>query len=126
MRFFAVGMFTTAVCWILYEALYALDLSDSFRESTSWAISYALTSVLAHYLHFRLTFEPRRTYWPSLWRTLLVYGCSLVLSTVADHFLAQQMHHRIAWILNMGFFGLLNFFLLRYYAYFEDPPKRSL
>ena len=71
------------------------------------------------------TFDPNRSYWPSLWRTLLIYGGSMVLSTITDHFLAQQMHHRVAWILTMGSFGLLNFFLLRYYAYLEAPPQQA-
>jgi putative flippase GtrA len=124
-RFYGVGLFTTVVCWLLYEALYALNISQNFRESASWAISYSLTSVLAHWLHYCFTFDPKRSYWPSLWRALLIYGSSMVLSTVSDHVLAGQMHHRLAWVITMGCFGLLNFFLLRYYAYYEDLPSKK-
>lgn len=125
-RFASVGLVTTSICWVLYELLFAWNLSPEFREASSWAISYALTSVLAHALHYRLTFDPERSYWPSLWRTMLIYGTSLVLSTITDHWLAQQMPHRLAWVLNMGAFGLINFFLLRYYAYQEPLPKKGL
>ena len=123
-RFYAVGFFTSAICWVLYEGLYLLHISESFREATAWAVSYSLTSVLAHYLHFRLTFESRRAYWPSMWRTLLVYGTSMVCSSITDHLLVEHMHHRLAWAVNMSAFGLINFFVLRYYAYHEALPNR--
>jgi len=126
LRFFAVGGFTTLVCWGLYEVLYAVNLHPNYRASAAWCVSYSLTSLLAHYMHFRITFDARRTYWDSLWRTLVIYGISMALSTMTDHWLAQQMHHRLAWFLNMGLFGLVNFFLLRYYAYYEALPKRFL
>ena len=121
-RFYGVGTFTSGLCWLIYEGLYTIELHPDFREASAWALSYSLTSVLAHYLHFRITFEPRRNYRSSLWRTLLVYGSSMVLSTLTDHMLAEQMHHRVAWFVNMGAFGLLNFFVLRYYAYREFLP----
>ena len=116
-RFASVGGLTSVLALILYEFLYSWGWSEEFREAWAWALSYGLTSVLAHFLHHRFTFDPKRTYWKSLWRTLLVYGCALTLSTVSDHFLAQHMHHRLAWALTMGSFGLLNFFVLRRYAY---------
>ena len=122
-RFYAVGFFTSAICWLLYEGLYRLHISESFREAAAWAVSYSLTSVLAHYLHFRLTFDSRRPYWPSMWRTLLVYGTSMVCSSITDHLLVEHMHHRLAWAVNMSGFGLINFFVLRYYAYHEVLPK---
>ena len=121
-RFYAVGFITSGVCWVLFECFYAINMSQDFREASSWALSYSMTSFLAHYLHFQITFESKRNYWPSLWRALFIYGSSMVLSTVTDHFLAEQMHHRIAWFVNMGSFGVLNFFLLRYYAYYEALP----
>ena len=127
-RFASVGFLTSAICWLLYEALFAWNPLPEFREAAAWAISYGLTSVLAHYLHYRLTFDPNRSYWPSLWRTMIIYGSSLIASTFTDHWLAQQMPHRVAWIINMGSFGLINFFLLRYYAYLEplsDPRQTS-
>jgi len=123
-RFYAVGFFTSAICWLLYEGLYMMHISQSFREAASWAVSYSLTSVLAHYLHYRITFDSRRNYWPSLWRTLLVYGTSMVCSSITDHLLVAYMHHRLAWAVNMSGFGLLNFFLLRYYSYGELLPTR--
>ena len=116
-RFVMVGGFTSLLGLALYEWLYAWNGSEEFREAWAWAVSYGLTSILAHFLHYRLTFDPKRTYWMSLWRTLLVYGCALVLSTGSDHLMVQHMHHRVAWALNMGSFGLLNFFVLRHYAY---------
>jgi putative flippase GtrA len=124
-RFASVGLVTTTICWVLYEILFAWNLVPNFREAFAWAVSYALTSILAHYLHYRVTFDPERSYWPSLWRTLIIYGTSLVVSTFTDHWLAQQMPHRLAWLLNMAAFGLINFFLLRYYAYREPLPKGS-
>ena len=120
LRFYFIGFITSTTCWFLYEILYYIKLSDDFHEASSWAISYTITSFLAHYLHYRITFDPNRNYWPSLWRTLLIYMTAMVFSTITDHLLiASGMHHRIAWILNMGGFGVLNFFLLRWYAY-ED------
>ena len=116
-RFAVVGGFTSLLGLALYEWLYAWNGSDEFREAWAWAVSYGLTSVLAHYLHHRLTFDPNRTYWKSLWRTLLVYGCAECSPQEAIMFMVQHMHHRVAWVLNMGSFGLLNFFLLRHYAY---------
>jgi hypothetical protein len=53
---------------------------------------------------------------------------AMVFSTITDHLLNEVMHHRVAWVLNMGGFGVLNFFLLRWYAYedvFQEFPDSS-
>ena len=124
MRFYFIGFITSGTCYVLYEILYYIKLSSDFHEASSWAVSYTITSFFAHYLHYRITFDPNRRYLSSLWRTLLVYMGSMVLSTITDHLLTDYgIHHRVAWVINMGGFGFLNFFLLRWYAY-EDvfPP----
>ena len=118
LRFYVVGFATSGCCWVLYEMLYLLNSHAEYREAMSWAISYGVTSVLAHYLHYRITFEPNRSYLTSLWRTMFVYLTSMVLSTITDHMLIEWgLHHRMAWILNMGGFGIINFFFLKWYAY---------
>ena len=123
LRFYVVGCGTSIVCWLLYELFYALSLHGDYRVLIAWALSYGITSVLCHALHQWFTFHSQRRYWSSLWRTVFVYGCALVLSSIVDFWLAEQMHHRLAWCITMLTFGIVNFFALRYYAYREDMPN---
>ena len=124
-RFYSIGFITSGTCWVLYEILYYMEFSREFHEASAWAVSYTITSFLSHFLHHRLTFSSNREYWASLWRTLFVYLCAMVLSTICAHyFTTQGVSHRLMWVINMSGFGLLNFFFLRWYAY-EDVFSTS-
>lgn len=125
-KFNLVGFINSLSFWCLYELLFYLHLSLEYRVESAWAIAYATTSILAHFLHFKITFEPDRNYLASMWRTLMVYGSTLVLSTVCEHILVSDynIHHRLAWIMNTVVFGLLNFMALRYFT-FKDHKLSS-
>jgi putative flippase GtrA len=117
-----VGTFNAIVFWGLYELLYWLDPLQFYPAVVAWAISFALSSVQAHYLHRRITFRSDADYVESLRWALAVYGIFLVLSTISEFFLVYiaDVNHRVAWAVNMCAFGFANFLGLRLLAF---PPE---
>ena len=125
-RFNVVGIATGVTFWATYELFYWVVLSQAYRVESAWVVAYAINSVMAHFLHFRITFQPGRTYLPSFWRCMLIYVSSLIGSTISEYVLVREfaLHHRWAWFINASVFGFINFFLLRAFA-FDDLTRRG-
>ena len=47
----AVGCINVAVFFAMYYFLYKAQISVQYPAASAWAISYFLSSILAHYLH---------------------------------------------------------------------------
>ena len=127
-RFNAAGLINGPFFLLVYELFYYLDLHEFYRAPIAWALAYVVGSIEAHFVHYKFTFTSQRSYLPSLWRTLLVYGTALVLSTYSDHMLVNEyeLHHRLAWFINASFFGIFNFMALRFFAFMDvDPPPQE-
>ena len=108
--------------WSLYELMYWLDPLSLYPATVAWAIAYVVGSFEAHYLHRTFTFKSNASYKESLYWALIVYGTIGVLSTISEHVLVYvfDVHHRIAWALNMCAFGFMMFLGLRLLAF---PPE---
>ena len=125
LRFNVAGIIIAVIFWLLYELFYFLQLHPELRAESAWIASYVISSVQAHFVHYRFTFKSQRSYLPSLWRTLTVYSTSLVLSTMSEYMLVSKLglNHRLAWAINASFFGAINFMLLRHFAFVDTTRE---
>ncbi len=125
LRFNAAGLVNGPFFFLLYEALFALELHPVYPAETAWVCAYIVGCTEAHFVHYMWTFKSRRDYQQSLWRTLSVYAVTLTLSTISEFFLVSEygLHHRVAWFLNASFFGFFTFLALRRFAFIDLSPS---
>jgi putative flippase GtrA len=121
LRYLVVAIFNGIFFWTLYETVYWLDISI-YPATVAWAIAYLIGSFEAHYMHRAFTFKSNASYKDSLYWAFVVYGVIGVLSTISEHLLVYtfDVHHRIAWAINMCAFGFMMFLGLRLLAF---PPE---
>lgn len=124
-RYLGVAIFNAIFFWTLYEMVYWMDPLSIYPATVAWAIAYTIGSFEAHYMHRALTFKSTVDYKESLYWALIVYGVIGILSTISEHLLVYvfDVHHRIAWALNMCAFGFMMFLGLRLLAF---PPEMDL
>ena len=142
LRFNAAGLINGPFFLVAYELFYFLNLHPPFqdllahhldlgpvppRAATSWALAYIVGSIEAHFVHYKFTFTSKRSYFPSLWRTLAIYTTALILSTYTDYRMIAdfELHHRLAWFINASFFGIFNFMALRFFAFMDVDPHTA-
>ena len=124
-RYLGVATFNAVFFWTLYEVMYWMDPLSIYPATVAWAIAYVIGSFEAHYMHRALTFKSTVDYKESLYWALIVYGVIGILSTISEHllFYVFDVHHRIAWAINMCAFGFMMFLGLRLLAF---PPEMDL
>ena len=122
-RYLWVAIFNAIFFWTLYEVIYwATDPHTIYPATVAWAIAYTIGSFEAHFMHRSLTFKSTVDYKESLYWAFVVYGVIGIVSTTSEHILVYvfDIHHRIAWALNMCAFGFMMFLGLRLLAF---PPE---
>ena len=125
MRFNVTGIFNSAFAFLLYEIFYWLNLWDSHRAVAAWVLSAMIGQVESHFMHYRFTFKSGAVYLTSLKWAVICYSTLLVISTISEYILVEQMfiHHRFAWAINTCMFGFINFALIRWLSF---PPEQDL
>ena len=115
----AVGCFNVAVFFAMYYFLYKAQISVQYPAASAWAISYFLSSILAHYLHRWLTFESLADYKKSLVVMMTIYVALLIISTISTAYFADTLgfNHYYSWAANTATFGFISFVLLRMFAF---------
>jgi len=120
-RFTALGFFTVSCMLLLYLLLRFLlpEVGEALEASIAWFISYAVTSVLAHYVHRRFTFGSDAPYMRSLVVAITVYSVTLLTSTVAMYLVVDLWNgdDLITALLLEPTTGILNFLGLRVLAF---------
>jgi len=98
---------------------------SNLGATASWLSAYLLSIVWQHSLHRYLVFGATGNYWKTLMWTYVSYTLSLVLSSVLNYVLADQLslNHRIAFVLTLLLTGILNFFTLK--SAFEAPAATA-
>ena len=121
-RYLVLASFNTIFFWILYELIYWLDPLSFYPATIAWSLAYSVSTVEAHYVHRRFTFKSNAAYKESLFWAICVYGIIGIISTITEHILVYvfDVHHRIAWAINMSAFGFMMFLGLRLLAF---PPE---
>ena len=121
-RYLGVAIFNGIFFWTLYEVIYWMDPMSLYPATVAWAVAYIIGSFEAHYMHRALTFKSTIDYKESLYWAFVVYGVIGIVSTISEHLLVYvfDVHHRIAWAINMCAFGFMMFLGLRLLAF---PPE---
>lgn len=121
-RYLGVAIFNGIFFWTLYEVIYWMDTWTIYPATVAWAIAYIIGSFEAHYMHRSLTFKSSANYKESLYWAFIVYGSIGIVSTISEHLLVYvfDVHHRLAWAINMCAFGFMMFLGLRLLAF---PPE---
>jgi putative flippase GtrA len=122
-RYLFVAIFNAIFFWTLYEVMYWVSGPYTvFPATVAWASAYTIGSFEAHFMHRSLTFKSTVDYKESLYWAFVVYGVIGIVSTISEHILVYvfDVHHRIAWALNMCAFGFMMFLGLRLLAF---PPE---
>lgn len=116
--FLLSGCIGTLVFYGMYELLQGAFKELSLKTTLSWTTSYTLSIVLQHYLHANLVYKNwnqlrpffSERYNKSLLLTYAAYlismGVSSALSLVFD---LVHLDHRLAFLLNLGLTGVLNY-----------------
>lgn len=114
-----VGCINVTVFFAMYYFLYTAQISDQYPAASAWAVSYFLSSILAHNLHRWLTFESLTDYKKSLVVMMTIYVALLIISTVSTAYFADTLgfNHYYSWAANTAAFGFISFGLLRLFAF---------
>lgn len=125
-RLVLVAIFGGLVGLVVYEIIYYFNPITP-RASSSWLLSFLIGVPRQHALHRWLTYVDSTPYWPSLKRAYFLYSSLLVLTTSLNYLLVEflHVHHRIAWLICASTGGLINFFILKRFVYYESH-RRSL
>ena len=118
-RFIIIGTINVAIFYGLYEGLYYLAEGLEHRAAMSWILAYSMGSIIAHSTHRLFTFSSTVPIEHSLPAAVMIYGTTLILSTVSEVILIEYLmwHHRLAWLVNAGGFGIVIYIALRHIAF---------
>ena len=121
-RFNITGIFNSIFAYLVYELFYWINLTDTYRSQSAWAVCILIGQVECHYAHYRFTFGSAADYLASLRWAVIIYTTILILSTIIFHLMITEMdiYHRFAWLINTVLFGFVNFAFLRWLAF---PPE---
>lgn len=122
-RFGVSGGMGTAVFAAFVWFLYAIGFDDTRTDDAiRWALPYVLTGFLTHTLHRRITFRWPSPYWQSLRRTFVIYGTSLVLTTLIHDQLIWWLGlpRSAAFALSVALSGAWNYLLFRHWGFVEQ------
>jgi len=122
-RYIIVGGSGVAIGWLMYNIIYILNPAESYRATSSWLTSYLFAVVLQHSLHYRLTFKNSTTpYLRSLTGAFTAYSGGLVVTTILNAGLTEglQFHHQFAWLISVGSSVVLNYILLKRFAFIDS------
>lgn len=118
-RFIVIGTINVVIFYGLYEGLYYLAEGLEHRAAMSWILAYSMGSIIAHSTHRLFTFSSTVPIEHSLPAAVMIYGTTLVLSTISEVILIEYLmwHHRLAWLVNACGFGIVIYIALRHIAF---------
>jgi putative flippase GtrA len=111
--------------FITYELIYFLNPLQP-KASTSWTIAFLIGVARQHALHRWLTFLHDTPYWKSLGRAYVMYSSSLIVTSVVNWILTEQLliPHRLAWLICLLVNAMISLvFLKRYVFKFQEQEK---
>ena len=117
--FFVSGFIGTVLFYILYEFLHGILPEVPGRAGWCWFLSYFCSIAWQHKLHCVIVFPNVmiKNYWASLFKTYLVYGGSLILSTIMNVALdSLGVQYQVAWVTTLLATGIINYYIVSGYA----------
>ena len=128
-RLVLTAILGATIGWITYEVLYWLNPLTTYRATTSWGLSFLVGVAMQHGLHRWLTFTHQSPYLRSLGRAYLFYSGSALLGALTNYYLTVILgvHHRLAWLVCLGFTALSGVFFLKRFVFVGEhaSPTRG-
>jgi putative flippase GtrA len=118
-RFGIAGGFNTFLFWIIWELLRSTILLDLLNETAIWSISWAMSSLSAHYVHRFFTFDGRKNVKNTIMGALSVYAFGMAGSTLSYDALLSMTSApiRLIFLVNMLCWGLFTWATMRWFVF---------
>ena len=119
-RFGIAGGFNTFIFWIIWESLRLSPLYDAAGETVLWSLSWLASSVIAHFVHRRFTFDGRRNVRTTVLGTISVYAVGMMGSTLSFDAMLDLLSAfpiRLLFLLNIGIWGLFTWASMRWFVF---------
>ena len=119
-RFGIAGGFNTFIFWIIWEALRLSPLYDAAGETMLWSLSWLASSVVAHFVHRRFTFDGRRNVRTTVLGAISVYAVGMMGSTLSFDVMLDLLTTfpiRLLFLLNIGIWGLFTWASMRWFVF---------
>ncbi|MBT5843822.1 MAG: hypothetical protein HOH79_02425 [Euryarchaeota archaeon] len=118
-RFGIAGGFNTFLFWIIWELLRSTILLDLLNETAIWSISWAMSSLSAHYVHRFFTFDGRKNVKNTIMGALSVYAFGMAGSTLSYDALLSMTSApiRLIFLVNMLGWGLFTWSTMRWFVF---------
>ncbi|MBT5594831.1 MAG: hypothetical protein HOJ60_04770 [Euryarchaeota archaeon] len=118
-RFGIAGGFNTFLFWIIWELLRSTILLDLLNETAIWSISWAMSSLSAHYVHRFFTFDGRKNVKNTIMGALSVYAFGMAGSTLSYDALLSMTSApiRLVFLVNMLGWGLFTWSTMRWFVF---------
>ena len=118
-RFGIAGGFNTFLFWIIWEILRSTIFLDILNETAIWSISWAMSSLSAHYVHRFFTFDGRKNVKNTIMGALSVYAFGMAGSTLSSDALLSMTSApiRLIFLVNMLGWGLFTWSTMRWFVF---------
>ena len=119
-RFGIAGGFNTFIFWIIWETLRLSPLYDAAGETVLWSLSWLASSVVAHFVHRRFTFDGRRNVRTTVLGAISVYAVGIMGSTLSFDVMLDLLTTfpiRLLFLLNIGIWGLFTWASMRWFVF---------
>ncbi|MDA8615620.1 GtrA family protein [Candidatus Poseidoniales archaeon] len=119
-RFGIAGGFNTFIFWIIWETLRLSPLYDAAGETELWSLSWLASSVVAHFVHRRFTFDGRRNVRTTVLGAISVYAVGMMGSTLSFDVMLDLLTTfpiRLLFLLNIGIWGLFTWASMRWFVF---------
>ena len=119
-RFGIAGGFNTFIFWIIWETLRLSPLYDVAGETVLWSLSWLASSVVAHFVHRRFTFDGRRNVRTTVLGAISVYAVGMMGSTLSFDVMLDLLTTfpiRLLFLLNIGIWGLFTWASMRWFVF---------
>ena len=119
-RFGIAGGFNTFIFWIIWETLRLSPLYDAAGETVLWSLSWLASSVVAHFVPRRVTFDGRRNVRTTVLGAISVYAVGMMGSTLSFDVMLDLLTTfpiRLLFLLNIGIWGLFTWASMRWFVF---------
>ncbi|MDA8551593.1 GtrA family protein [Candidatus Poseidoniales archaeon] len=119
-RFGIAGGFNTFIFWIIWETLRLSPLYDAAGETVLWSLSWLASSVVAHFVHRRFTFDGRRNVRTTVLGAISVYAVGMMGSTLSFDVMLDLLTTfpiRLLFLVNIGIWGLFTWASMRWFVF---------
>ena len=119
-RFGIAGGFNTFIFWIIWETLRLSPLYDVAGETVLWSLSWLASSVVAHFVHRRFTFDGRRNVRTTVLGAISVYAVGMMGSTLSFDVMLDLLTTfpiRLLFLVNIGIWGLFTWASMGWFVF---------